>query len=552
MKALNLRAILATSVIASLTSALIVDKNVEQLSSNENKYLKLDFASETFEKSSRLPLQKRDTYATVNISAEFYYVVQLSVGTPGQNVTLLVDTCSSDIWVTSPDNPLCDGDIFYDNVEKTAKHVVVAAAEESTVSDGDSNGLLDGEPVSTTPFESSVIYPAEGLVDCGFFGTFNPNDSSTWSTNHTDFVITYSDNSTAEGVWGQDVLSIGGLDISGVPFAVANYTNSSLGVLGIGLPGSETTYLTNSYMYDNLPMVLKKSGVIDSAAYSLLLAAYNNYTSGLLFGAVDHSKYSGSLYTIPMINIYESRGYESPVEFDVTIYGLGISSTDSNTTIATMKTPALLDSGSTAIFFPTTLLNLAAEQLNATYSEEKGLYTIPYSPANISFVFDFGGFHINLPIRELCSVSYGEPEYILNIVAHNENRIVLGEAFLARAYVVFDFENYEISMGQSSYDYAEEDIEAIISTVPGAVKVASYSNSWSSFGSITSGGDIFTISSNAGKAVVTPTQSTTRSTQSAQSTTSSTSKSNNFGYSGISYGSHLLLASAPFVLTYLL
>ena len=106
-------------------------------------------------------------------------------------------------------------------------------------------------------------------------------------------------------MFGQDKLHYsGGLDLSGLSFAVANKSNSTVGVLGIGLPMLEVTYSgkvavadKRSYQYDNFPLFLKRSGAIDATAYSLFLNDETQTSGSVLFGAVDHSKYLGQLYT---------------------------------------------------------------------------------------------------------------------------------------------------------------------------------------------------------------------------------------------------------------
>ncbi|CCF56867.1 hypothetical protein KAFR_0B05710 [Kazachstania africana CBS 2517] len=575
MKLLNSKLILSTSLITALTDASIVAKDSKQPSDfNKNKYLKLGFdkyVGESFDKSSKDSLQKRAEYAIFNLTNQAsFYSVELAIGTPSQNVTVLVDTGSSDLWVTGSDNPLCstdssdDDDDSYAFKKKRAETIVVT--EEATITENGNNldgldpfGWLGGSTATSGSFETSFpsSSSSSGDFDCSEYGTFNTNDSSTWSSNHTSFFISYGDSSVAEGVWGQDVLSISDVDVSGVSFAVANYTNSTVGVLGIGLSGLETTYSgtssSESYIYENLPMLLKSSGVIDTIAYSLFLNEKSDTTGNLLFGAVDHSKYSGSLYTLPIVNVYASEGYKNPLEFDVTMYGLGISTSDSNTTIATMKIPALLDSGTTIVYFPETLLELVADQLGASYSDELGFYAMSCvsSSDDTEFVFDFGGFHITVPLSDFL-IRVSGSECILAMAAQDDESIILGDYFLTNAYVVYDLENYEISMAQANYDSEDEDIEVISSTVPSAVKAASYSNSWSSTGSITSGGDIFTVASNSTATnSVTTTKSSSSKTSSGHSTTDSSSRKSNAG-SGISYASYLLMASITFVLSYLL
>ena len=110
---------------------------------------------------------------------------------------------------------------------------------------------------------------ALNVDDLVLSNTFKANKSS-------PFYAAYGDGTYAEGAFGQDKLKYNELDLSGLSFAVANESNSTFGVLGIGLSTLEVTYSgkvaimdKRSYEYDNFPLFLKHSGAIDATAYSL-------------------------------------------------------------------------------------------------------------------------------------------------------------------------------------------------------------------------------------------------------------------------------------------
>ena len=185
-----------------------------------------------------------------------FYSVEVDVGTPSQRVTVLLDTGSSDFWVMGSDNPYCSDD------------------------------------TSTTG------------IDCSEFGTFDSSSSSTFHNNGTAFNIHYGDGSFALGTWGTDTVSIDDITLDALSLAVANSSNSSMGVIGLGLAGLETTYSSShavksgqTYQYANFPLALKNAGIVAANAYSLYLNDPEETTGNILFGAVDHSLYSGQLYT---------------------------------------------------------------------------------------------------------------------------------------------------------------------------------------------------------------------------------------------------------------
>ena len=528
---------------------------------SSSKFVRLKFKKsygESYEDSSEARfenyLQKRaNGYEDIQITNQVsFYSVDLDIGTPPQKVTVLVDTGSSDLWVTGSNNPYCmspsqlramsayykTADLFggyNNNNNNNAQDIITMRKQDllfsteiilTNIQGGggiDPFGWLTNSVFSfltaslataTYPVPTAIATGAEGAivptVDCQRYGTFNPNDSSTFHSNHTNFHISYGDGSFASGTWGQDVLVLNDINVTGVSFAVADYTNSSVGVMGIGMAALESTYsgryVTKPYMYDNLPIVLKNSGAIDSITYSLFLNEPNAKTGSVLFGAVDHSKYAGQMYTVPMVNIFRDQGVMHPIEFDVTLFGIGLSSSesDSKITITSSKLPALLDSGTTITYLPSEIVALIAEEIGATYSEDSGFYELQCPDSDTEdytdLVFDFGGFHINAPLSDFL-INLGRNVCLLGIGPQDAEQAILGDVFLSNAYVVYDLENYEISLAQASYENADstnqDDIELITSGVPNAVKAASYYNSWSVPEPIQTGGDIFTVSGNS-------------------------------------------------------
>ena len=522
--------------------------------SSAQKFVKISFDKSfgsSYSQSSKNPFQKRDStlgkgYADIELTnQQTFYSVDLEIGTPGQKVTVLVDTGSSDLWVMGSDNSLCSSrsnsvsELFEKQKRDEITTIRITLSPDEIIGGGGGNS---GDGGGNNPFQwlSNIIpqvggygsatqtvnagngvYATGTSIDCSEYGTFNKSKSSTFKSNHTGFEISYGDNSYASGVWGTDTLHIGSIDISNVSIAVANFTNSSIGVLGIGLPGLETTNSgTNSiygYEYANFPIVLKENGIIEHIAYSLYLDEPNASTGSILFGAVDHSKYVNGLYTVPLVNIYSRLGINKPIEFDVTLFGIGVQTNSKNITIAQTSIPALLDSGTTISYFPPTLLKLITSQLGAIYSSSLGYYTMDcVSDDSTLLVFDFGGFHITSPLADFQS-QVSRSKCMLMMSSHAD-KIILGDVFLQHAYVVYDLENLQVSMGQANFTNSSgnENIEVIGTTVPGAVQAPSYSSSWVSTNMINTNGDIFNNVVNAGTVNGKPT--TTSSKGSVKST----------------------------------
>lgn len=222
-------------------------------------------------------------------------------------------------------------------------------------------------------------------------------------------------------------------------------------------------------------------------------ASYGN----ILFGAVDHAKYSGQLYTVPLLNP-DSKEYPHPVEFDVTLQGVGLTNGSSKYTFTTTPIPALLDSGTTLMYLPYQLADEIAQTLGGEYSEDIGYYVIPCPSADddSKLVYDFGGFNIatNLSNYMLGTVDgFSDDSQCALGILPSDVEAILGDVFLVDAYVIYNLDDYEVSLAQASYDNAKEDIEIITSTVPSATKAPRYSSTWSDQ-RYSTGGNIFTTS----------------------------------------------------------
>ncbi|KAG0657730.1 Aspartyl protease [Maudiozyma exigua] len=582
----------STLCIASTLAA----NSVNASDTKQNKYVKLNFNKSigndynTSSQSNRPLFKRADNYQEFELeNQQSFYSVDLNIGTPAQQITVLVDTGSSDLWVTGADNPFCSSSSGHSSKKRDVESVSSIDTAESNNKNGiifateiTLGGGIDpfsyitgsgftfntGDLQTATATRTTNAAAAEATIDCSTYGTFDTNSSSTFKSNNTHFAISYGDGSYASGTWGQDVLDLSGVNITGVSFGVSNFTNSTVGVLGIGLPGAETTYSgtgaaesnTNPYQYANLPMMLRSSGAIQHNAYSLYLDSSDSQYGSVLFGAVDHSKYSGNLYTIPIINIYRSQGYSHPIEFDVTLQGIGVSSSSEQVTVSQAKIPALLDSGTTITYMPADLVSLLAEQIGASFSTSSGFYEMSCLSSNddTDLVFDFGGFHISAPLSDfLISTTVSNRQCIFAVVPQASQNIILGDVFLRQAYVVYDLENYEISLAQADYSDNSEDIEIISSTVPSAVQAASYSNTWSTSQDITSGGNIFTLDGNstvsntaAGTATGTTRRNSRNPTSSSRrSTTSRVERTNGQDILAIP---SLILALASIVLSFIL
>ncbi|CAN6604083.1 aspartic proteinase 3 [Trichomonascus vanleenenianus] len=396
---------------------------------------------------------KRDDTLQVTLDNQFtYYSIDIDVGTPSQNLSCLIDTGSSDLWVLASNNPYC------------AKN-------------------------------PSRLTPQSTQIDCSQSGTFNYNDSTTFKMNtSSEFFIQYGDFTFAQGKWGTDKLTFGSTTINSVSIGIGMEANSSQNVFGVGLTGLESTNVgstaqssSGGYTYSNVPVLLKSQGDIEWVAYSLYLNDIDAKTGNILFGGVDHDKYTGNLVTVPLVN--NVQGVSSPIEFTVMLSQISLTDSKGNTaTIMQSNIPALLDSGTTLTFLPTQVVTSIAYSIGAQYSSSLGMFVAPCSDGNASgaLTYNFNGASVKVPLKQLfmsLTDSNGNPATFDNgqsacalALSPSDDEIILGDSFLRSAYVVYDLENLEISLANTNFDSSSSNIEVIKSSVPSATKASGYSS----------------------------------------------------------------------------
>ncbi|AAS54299.2 AGL192Wp [Eremothecium gossypii ATCC 10895] len=455
--------------IAALGAVLATNVACASLVEREEaaQFVRMDFDkkrgpsfSEAWSGRAAVPrLAKRNDWVDIEIdNQQMFYSVNLSIGTPPQEVRVLMDTGSSDLWVV-------------------------------------------GAGVRCGPNN----YPNPNQLNCYEHGSFDTSRSSTWKDNNTQFHIRYGDSTYAHGTWGTDRLDLGQANVDGLTFAVAHASNSSVAVLGIGLPAMETTMSSQQfgYQYDNLPMVLKRNNVIKKTVYSMFINELNAKTGSVLFGAVDHSKYKGTLNTVPLVNANYRRRVNKPVELHVTLAAIGLHTgrdEDKVQTLLGSKVPALLDSGTTLTYFPMQLADRLARAAGARWHSEEVGYIVDCNSRRLhqtAYIYDFGGFQIRSPLSDYSMMTNVRGTCRFGIMPHSSDYVILGDVFLTRAYVVFDLEALEVSMAQANYEGGKEQIEVIAGAVPRAVRAPGYNDPWKAYTPLVFNGEFGNLTATA-------------------------------------------------------
>lgn len=396
-------------------------------------------------------LQRRDnTVQEALFNARHLYIANISIGSTAQKMSVQLDTGSSDLWVPSTRSDMCQS------------------------------------------------------PSCNAWGAFDAVASDTYQPlgDTGDFYISYGDNSEYQGNYFADTLTIGGFEVKKMTMAVVTDSANVIGdgsstdnngLMGIGFDSNQAHVSRNPGARPFLGVVsqLKKQGLIKSLSYSLWLDDIDALTGAILFGGVDTSKYSGDLIAVPMVGFNPRDEYETVDELAIEMTSVGVTDSEGKTTTLSDSdyiAPALLDSGTTVTYLPTTLLNPI---LDAAGAVQDPMYPRPLLACNLStskgsFVFGFGGSQgpkISIPLSQLVAdpdpdpqnkivFADGTPACPFLMREADDGRIILGDSFLRSAYVVYHLEAKTIALANSNINAAEgtseSDIKEIVDdNIPG-------------------------------------------------------------------------------------
>ncbi|RYP51628.1 hypothetical protein DL769_010780 [Monosporascus sp. CRB-8-3] len=356
------------------------------------------------------------------------YFVNVTLGTPPQQILVHLDTGSSDLWVNTPSSALC---------------------------------MQRDEP-------------------CARAGTYDANSSSTYSYIGSWFNISYIDGSGANGDYVSDTISIGDATLEDFQFGIGYRSTSNQGILGIGYPINEVQVgRAELEPYENLPAKMVSAGRIRSKAYSLWLNDLDANSGNILFGGVDAERYIGPLYTLPVQAI---GGVCSDFKITLTSLVLGDEVIADDAALA-----VLLDSGSSLTYLPETWVRKIYKQVGAQYDSSNGAAYVPCALAGSSDTLDFtfSEPRISVAMDELVlgiytaygtrpTFSNGVDACLFGIAPAGAGTKVLGDTFLRSAYVVYDLDGNEISLAQTNFNATRSSVREITGpgAVPGATRVA--------------------------------------------------------------------------------
>ncbi|CAK7898072.1 candidapepsin-3 [[Candida] anglica] len=323
----------------------------------------------------------------------YFYSTDLLLGSNKQNISVVIDTGSSDLWVNSASNTQCTS-------------------------------------------------------DCAAAGSFNSSQSTSFKGTDNAFSAAYQDGSSTSGKWVSDDASFtsGGPVVKGLTFGLAE-SSSHEGILGIGLKSLESTQTE----YDNLPYLLAAQDLISKPAYSVYLNPTRGEKGTVLFGAIDNAKYDGNLVKLPHAGPVQRLGVQlDSFGVDSTTIQTnipGILDTGYTYTFLPDAFVSQLAKALGSVSSGTVPGSLNSKQY---YIPQDGV-------SNKTVKFNFNGVSISIPLIELTSpltytaTGLPAPFYALTIFGtqdKDESWNAIGDNVLRRIYALYDLTDSSISIAQ--------------------------------------------------------------------------------------------------------
>ncbi|ODO11202.1 hypothetical protein I350_01806 [Cryptococcus amylolentus CBS 6273] len=339
-------------------------------------------------------MSKRDSGSVQleDLNYDGTYAGTVSIGTPAQDLLLVLDTGSSDLWAAGSG---CSAD-FCQDVE-----------------------------------------------------TFNKNASTSYQKADGTFRITYGSGSAA-GDYGTDVVDLAGFSLANTTFAVVDQATSGLideplsGIMGFGWTALASSKASPWWE------TLASTGQWDDPEFGVYMARFRGVDSAtsdekeggeITFGGVDSSKYSGDLNYISIDD--SAKDY-----WRIAVDGLSVNGDD----ISISSPQAAIDTGTTLIGAPSSTISSIyaqipnSEPLDSSVVGSAGYYQFPCN-TTVSVKFTFGGQEYEMDGEDMNLGSFTDDESMCTgaffeqqMSSRSPVQWIVGAAFLKNVYTAFRYE----------------------------------------------------------------------------------------------------------------
>ncbi|CAO0792078.1 unnamed protein product [Mucor circinelloides] len=268
-------------------------------------------------------------------NVDLAYLIDINVGTPPQLFTLLLDTGSSSTWVP---------------IQGCGRY---------------------------------CGYPKHSLV---------PSNSSTFTTDNMIFSIRYGEG-FSRGYYAKDTVTINGVSVPQVNFAVSDYNDGDLtmdGADGIFALGPDTLSIYNNPEKKVIPTFVTtmfEEGIIDNNVFSVYFQplAHNvreqkRINGEIVFGGVKESHIIGN---VNYVSTTKQTNFKVDVITDYWAVDIDAISVGDYTKTYDKKVVGMVDTGSTLVFLPREIISSVFKGVKGLRRDFSGQYIVPCHADNL-------------------------------------------------------------------------------------------------------------------------------------------------------------------------
>ncbi|KAF8933029.1 Type I transmembrane sorting receptor [Dissophora ornata] len=249
--------------------------------------------------------------------------------------------------------------------------------------------------------------------------------------------ITYGDGTWGAGPIVADQVAIGGLVIKNQQILDVTQSALDLSSYGTGVAGLVGLMPTSPVLNAVPPLeTIFNNKLLDMDVFSVYLTSSLTQSKGgsFLFGAIDYTKFNGTLNQIP---ISTGAGTTKGMWYvDAEAAYAGSVAVSGYTT-----SPWLFDTGTSFIAVPSSFAQaFHANITGAVYSTADQVYTLPCT-GTTTFGLTFNGIKYEVPYLDfIASTGTGSSQCVSLVMPLGDyNMFILGDPFLRQVYAVYDF-----------------------------------------------------------------------------------------------------------------
>ncbi|KAK1622852.1 aspartic peptidase domain-containing protein [Colletotrichum phormii] len=361
--------------------------------------------------------------------SNFVASMQISVGSPPQQVMAIFDTGSSDLWVPQLNSRLCKDRLA-----------------TCTASNGNNSS-----------------------VACAFDNV----KSTSFNVNRSPFEATYANGVEIQGTFMSESATVGNTSVSNNTMGLGQtdkLTSPLIAILGVGPSSSEASVLTNNAKpYTNFPENLKAQGLTKSLTYSVYLNDFRSPSGSVVFGGMDTAKFTGQMQMVPLIGhkLFKTNDFIVPW----TSFSFSADKNAKPTAIGGNNfPPVLVDTANPSLSFPPKILDQIGPAINVqTLQDGTKALRCNSGDSGAKFNFEFQTAKVEVPLSMIfiplmkngapVTDKSGSSLCTLPLEPIDSNVASFGAPMLSAVYTVFDLENKQLGMAQAKLNESATSIQ---------------------------------------------------------------------------------------------